>query len=125
MRENYDDIKSKINESPKWYDANGTPRYAEFHPQLCPNIYADVVFLAKIACQNCGKQFDVEMHYDWFSAGRARVPKKAHYGDPPCHGCIGDTMNCDDLEVLQVWQRIDHEWTRLPDLEGPVDEQVW
>lgn len=126
MHESYIDITSRIDEEPSWYDANGAPRYGEFTPKRCPNIYADIVFLLLIACQDCGKEFRVQMHSDWFNrTGRAYRPSKAHYGDPPIHGCVGDTMNCEDIEVLEVWKRIDHEWERQPDLEGPIDPPEW
>ena len=62
MHANYFDIISRIDEKPTWYDQNGTPRYEEFNPDLCPNIYAQQVFLLKIACQACGEEFDVEMN---------------------------------------------------------------
>jgi hypothetical protein len=35
-------------------------------------------------------------------------------------------MNCDDLAVLQVWQRKGKTglvWHRRPDLEGPIAQQ--
>ena len=37
MKESYEDITSRIPESPSWYDQNGTPRYGEFSPERCPN----------------------------------------------------------------------------------------
>jgi hypothetical protein len=124
MHNSYEDILSRIEEKPSWYDANGTPRYGPFKPEMCPNIYADLVVLLRIACQECGQQFDVEMHGNVFF-GITR-PKNLHYGDPPRHGCLGggDTMNCDDLAVLQVWHRSATlaDWQRRSDLEGPMDE---
>ena len=120
MHSNYEDIKSRIKELPKWYDSNGVPRYGEFHPDLCPNIYSNAVVLLRIACQDCHREFDVEMHSDCFSP--IKNPKKLHYGDPPIHDYVGDTMNCDDLEVLQVWQKKDiGDWVRRPELEGTVE----
>jgi hypothetical protein len=33
-------------------------------------------------------------------------------------------MNCDDLEVLQVWNRKGvGDWERVPELEGVIDEE--
>ncbi|MEA1904451.1 MAG: hypothetical protein U9M97_01030 [Candidatus Hadarchaeota archaeon] len=43
MQANYSDIIERIQEEPRWYDENGTPRYSEFHPKYCPNIYANQV----------------------------------------------------------------------------------
>ena len=120
MHSNYEDIKSRINELPKWYDSNGVPRYGKFDPEYCPDIYSEVVVLLKIACQDCGQQFEVELHSDFFSS--IKYPKKLHYGDPPIHGCVGDTMNCNDLEVLEVWQREGiGDWTRRSKLEGKIE----
>ena len=120
MHENYRDITSRIAEPPKWYDANGAPRYDDFHPDFCPDIYSDEIILLRIACQACGRKFDVEIHSGLFEELR---PKECHYGDPPAHGCVGDTMNCVDLEVLQVWYKhypMD-EWERHPELEGVIE----
>lgn len=119
MHENYKDITSRIAEPPKWWDENGAPRYDEFHPDYCPDIYAHTVILLRISCQNCGRQFDVEMSASAFSELN---PRTAHYGDPPAHNCTGDSMNCEDLAVLQVWRRLTSlkEWKRHPKLEGKI-----
>lgn len=119
MKANYEDILSRIDEEPTWYDQNGVPRYGDFNVRLCPNIYSNQAVLLRIACQDCGQEFTVEMHSSLFSP--IRHPHKLHYGDPPIHGCVGDTMNCEDLEVLQVWGRVSDEWERRSDLEGLID----
>jgi hypothetical protein len=124
MHSNYEDIRSRIAETPTWYDANGTPRYGPFTPEMCPNIYAHTVVLLRIACAGagCRQRFDVEMHDDFFSP--IRNPKNLHYGDPPRHPCEygGDTMNCDDIAVLEVWHRKGvGDWVRIMDLEGLID----
>lgn len=120
MKENYRDIVSRISEEPKWYDENGVPRYDKFHPSFCPDIYSDTVILLRIACQSCGKQFDVEMHSSFFAP--IKHPQNLHYGDPPNHGCIGDSMNCDDIAVLEVWHR-EEGWIRIKELEGVIDQE--
>jgi len=122
MHASYFDILSRIDSQPTWYDENGTPRYGPFKPEMCPNMYANEVVLLRIACQYCHMSFDVEMHSDPFSW--VRHPKHLHYGDPPVHGCEGggDTMNCDDIAVLEVWHREGFGvWVRYPDLEGLMD----
>src|SRR3989304_6539495 len=120
MHEGYEDIISRIPEPPSWWDQNGTPRYGKFHPSACPDIYSNEVVLLGIACQDCAREFEVEMHSSLWSTFH---PVKLHYGDPPRHGCVGDTMNCEDLAVLQVWHRPyeTHEWERRPELEGLID----
>jgi hypothetical protein len=38
-----------------------------------------------------------------------------HYGDPPNHGCVGDTMNCEDISIKEFWEKprnSKREWTR-------------
>lgn len=27
-----------------------------------------------------------------------------HYGDPPAHDCVGDTMNSEPVRILEFWQ---------------------
>jgi len=124
MHDNYQDIRTRIEEEPTWYDENGCPRYGIFTPELCPNIYTNVVALLRIECQHCGESFDVQMSADMWSYNRCnKLPAKEwHYGDPPQHRCLGDTMNCEDMEVLQVWVRKWHEqgWNRESEFEGPM-----
>jgi hypothetical protein len=123
MHENYEDIKSRIEEEPSYYDFNGVPRYGGFSPDKCPNIYSRHVGLFRIACQNCGKEFLVEMNADIWDRMLEIPPKKWHYGDPPIHGCIGDTMNCIDLEVIEFWHKgSDFEWTRMVGFEGDCED---
>ena len=119
MHTDYNDIKSRISEEPAWYDSNGVPRYGEFSVKACPSIYANQVVLLRIACQVCKKEFDVEMHGDWCNP--IEYPQKLHYGDPPAHNCTGDSMNCVDLEVLQVWvcdRGKSRKWERYVQYEG-------
>lgn len=124
MHEAYEDITSRISEEPTWYDQNGTPRYGKFTPDHCPNIYSSQVVLMEIACQSCGRRFHVEMHTDVWTDHEI-VPKKFHYGDPPRHVCMGggDTMNCEDLSVLEVWSKSNplRNWKRLRKLEGTIE----
>ncbi|NIN00505.1 MAG: hypothetical protein GTO24_21205 [candidate division Zixibacteria bacterium] len=123
MRENYEDIKSRIKEAPSWYDANGTPRYGDFRPDRCPNIYSSQVGLFLISCQRCNEQFRVEMHADLWGRDFSRPPSKWHYGDPPIHECVGDTMNSIPLAVLEFWTReLLEGWTRREEFEGVIDK---
>lgn len=127
MKENYEDIKSRIEDPVRWYDSNGTPRYDKFSPDLCPNIYANMVVLLDIECQYCHEAFAVEMHTSSWS-DRGHPPKKWHYGDPPIHGCVGDTMNCEDNVVMEVWVQnggkniLLGRWKRMAELEGPCED---
>ena len=122
MHHHFEDILSRIKEVPTWWDQNGTPRYGLFQPDSCPSIYAHRVVLLRIACQECHREFLVEMHDDVW--GREFHPTKLHYGDPPNHPeCLaGNTMNCDDLEVVEVWEKPRlGDWQRRPELQGPME----
>ena len=121
MKENYEDIKSRITELPAWYDENGTPRYGEFSVDRCPNIYSNYVGLFLISCQRCDQRFTVEMSAGYFDSRSDIMPAKWHYGDPPIHGCVGDTMNCNDLRVIQFWIRTNGTWEHRPEFEGEID----
>jgi len=121
MLADYEDIKKRIKEAPKWYDQNGVPRYDKFHPKLSPNIYASEVVLMEISCQSCGERFDVEMNWsemdkilrNIYSLHEQIENKCIHYGDPP-NGCCacGATMNCNDLRIIQFWERDCGDWKR-------------
>lgn len=123
MKARYEDIRALTDKVPEWWDENGVPRYAPFRPNLLPCIYAREVVLMEIACKNCGDRFRVEMHSeplsneslaDAIEASKDSEPYEStiHYGDPPAHGCAGDTMNCSDLKVLEYWRRQAGEWVR-------------
>ena len=125
MHGSYEDILSRISEPPLWYDQNGVPRYAKFHPSMCPNISSKTVVLARsIACQECGQEFFVEMHATIWSEREDNEPRQWHYGDPPSH-CkgAGDSMNCIDLEIVECWHRDvtkNFAWRRVPEFEGLI-----
>lgn len=123
MHSNYSDILALTDDEPKWYDANGVPRFAVFHPDLRPNIYSRTVVLLMIQCQDCRKRFRVQMQTGIFDHKIDVPPSKWHYGDPPWHDCVGDTMNSEPLIVLECWSRLDVgvEWQRRTDLEGMIE----
>ena len=56
MQPDYDDVKSRIPESPKWYTEEGFPRYDDFELTMC-NIYARYGILYSIFCQSCNEKF--------------------------------------------------------------------
>ena len=111
MQALYSDILSLTAKPPRWYDQNGVPRYCEFHPHYCPDILSPEVALLRIACRHCGQEFEAEVHAEYF--GRLGSSSSLHYGDPPAHSCVGDSMNCRDLAVLQVWRRQALEWLKV------------
>lgn len=136
MKAQYSDIRNKIKEDPQWYDENGVPRYEKFSPELSPNIYAEEVVLLEIACQACKRKFLVEMNWSKMDAIFRRLNRESfstrmqqylksrdehmfplHYGDPPIHGCVGDTMNCCDLRVVEFHKRGDFDFERVKKYE--------
>ncbi len=133
MLRTYADIIDKLGQ-PQWWDDNGCPRYCEFTPDAC-GVYDNVVALIEIACQDCDRRFRVVVSYDRLQLHRLAEQGKAHghpvfpdaedirafhFGDPPPHGCIGDTMNCDTYRVLEFWQKPEKgwgDWERAPEYE--------
>ena len=63
MLNDYSDITSRIAEPPKWYGELGEPRYCDFNPWAC-GVYADEVALLLIACQACGREFNVSIEFN-------------------------------------------------------------
>ena len=140
MLPSYDDIREAIPAPPLWFDGNGVPRYAPFDPDML-GVYDKICVLYQIECQSCSQQFLVGegwTDYDLVWGHEEPVTYKIedvcaayHYGDPPRHGCVGDTMNCIDLTVVQAWERnkdyldFDHPYLRRNDLEGPMDLPEW
>lgn len=132
MLPDYQDIRSRITEQPKWFDRHGVPRYCEPTPDECSNIYADVVVFYRIRCQECGAKFIVEdvegltdrvLHPEGTPLLECVRLRALHYGDPPRHnqsGCAaGGTMSCEDERVIAVWQKDqDFEWKRLAEFDG-------
>jgi len=132
MLADYSDIRSRIKDEPLWWDSDGVPRYDRFTTDLCPNIYAHEIILMEISCQDCRQRFLVEMNWDimatvfnnprrhserfstvvhkWLKAKDKDRWPPFHYGDPPRHGCVGDTMNCYDLRIVEFWKRKEKGW---------------
>lgn len=133
MTQTFADIKALTDKLPTWYDEHGIPRYCEFTPDEVVSIYAQRAAFLEISCQCCSEKFMVAMHLDMLGAGTHKewgdTPEAAallHYGDPPAHGCTGDSMNCIDLRIVEYWVRLiewakfcqnDSMWERRKDLE--------
>lgn len=136
MHASYEDIRALTDRKPLWYDENGCPRYAPFHPSLIADIYAEQACLLEIGCQGCEQRFLVAMSYTRWFAPRAMSLAEAvdqriiHYGDPPRHmdewgdGCVGETMNCGDCRVVEFWGHTEvwSGWVRTPQYEVTLYE---
>lgn len=134
MLESYDDIRRRIPEPPKWFDAHGVPRYDEFHPSMSVNVYAQEVLLYEIECQNCQRRMLVEANWSRHRTLSIRrgnpdaslthrvQTKDIGFGDPPCFAedCgAGAVMMSDPIRTVQFWRRdAAHDWARVPELEG-------
>jgi hypothetical protein len=101
---------------------------------MSPNIYARQVVLLEIECQYCEERFLVEMNWSGFGyreSFKAYFEKRKkgitvhtpiHYGDPPRHGCVGDTMNSTPLIVQQFWSKLSFDWERVKDYEWTIGD---
>lgn len=127
MKQHYPDLLALTPAPPLWYDENGAPRFAPFHPSLAAEFYARESALLRIECQACGREFDVcvscpterRMHQTLVDA----VLRDAiHYGDPPNVECCaaGPSMNSVPKRVLQFWRRERSQWVRVPELEREI-----
>jgi hypothetical protein len=118
MHDAYDDIRSRIDEPPAWFDVHGCPRWGV---STVPRH-----LMGWIACQACGALFFVSLADPVYVNGldNRNIQKVGdythdhshlelvdhwHYGDPPQHGCVGDTMN----SIPQ------HEWGELEKCPDP------
>lgn len=125
----YEDILSRIDESPKWFDEQGVPRFEKFSPDQCADIYAQEVVFFEIECQNCRRKFDVCESWSSLACDRENSLGKSiplyglHYGDPPNIECCpaGPTMSSMTIKIHEFWRRANHgpmEWVRVPEIEA-------
>jgi hypothetical protein len=148
MYQPYLDIIEKLG-APKWWDENGVPRYEDFEPRLCADIYAKYAALIEIECQGCEKHLAVSASWSllrnvkdiaWDENGKNGQPKEGlpkqgdagcfGYGDAPWHGhngdfnnqCGGTTMTTSTVRILQCWKRDAFDWLRMPEHEIYVGE---
>jgi len=131
VHNDYADIRSRIEDKPRWFDEHGVPRYSKFEPSQCADIYASEVVLLNIICQSCQRPFQVCM--SWSLSRRALYGERSladrakdgaiHYGDPPNVGCCmaGPTMNSVPLYVAEFWTDDGPgHWSRHFDRERPI-----
>lgn len=131
MHRYYEDIISRIKESPTWFDENGVPRYGEFSPNMIASIYAPEAVLAEIACQSCRTKFSAAFSHINVQTNLLKdviADRSIHYGDPPNMWCceFGLASGAITLKILQYWKRnIDDAskdgWTRDGSLEIEID----
>jgi hypothetical protein len=127
MHHNYQDIISRIQQAPQWFDESAVPRYLPFGPDHVADIYADEAVLAEIACQSCARRFLVAMTsstkrrlvYNHPPLREQVADQSLHYGDPPNVWCCssGPSMNSEMLRIVEYWTRERFEWERKAELE--------
>lgn len=133
MLPDYRDIRDELGE-PLWFDDRGVPRYQPFHPDML-DVYITFGALLEVRCQSCKQTFRVGRGVD--APGRQSSDLEEmlpdpqgvgafHFGDPPRHDCVGDTMNSLPMRVLQFWRRdgeSPQEWRRDEDCEVSWSEE--
>ncbi len=134
MLPSYSDIRALTDAEPIWFDRNGVPRYAAFHPSLL-GVYDKYAVLAEIECQACGERILIgegrPKHVIHMAAGKPEILEQelsqmAHgfvYGDPPRHGCPGggETMSCIERRIVEAWEHVDLRWVRRAEHEIGLD----
>jgi hypothetical protein len=134
MLPRYDDILSRVDAAPRWWNGSGVPRFEPFVPDML-GPYASIAVEARIACQGCGTEFVVaegwsRMDFTWVPAedrpvadaeGAIRmlmrrpviedIAARYRFGDPPRHAnrryedCLSASMSTVSLALLSVWER--------------------
>jgi hypothetical protein len=129
MYPKYEDILSLAERAgagePLWFDENGVPRYAAFHPDLL-GVYDSYAVLAEVTCASCRKVMPVGLGRPKLVIGpnatlvrhdlSSVVSLVEAWGDPPRHDrrCAGETMSVERVDVLQAWEQgDDFEWRRV------------
>lgn len=106
MHDAYRDIMSRIAEPPTWWDINGTPRWdsptvplqlmGRVRCQACDRVFlvalCDNVYISEAIFNAAGDQVGGDWNLER-DAEHLRLRTYWDYGDPPFHGCVGDTMN--------------------------------
>jgi hypothetical protein len=136
MHRQYNDIISRIDLPPIWWQEAGVPRYDQFDPHMSTGVYANEAALAEIACQVCEATFLVLIETP--NADRSIAAKIANqtldYGDPPNVACAcggSASMSSIMVRVVEYWAKADqryvqngividnryHQWVRDKSLE--------
>ena len=134
MLPSYSDIRALTDQEPSWFDHNGVPRYAPFHPSLL-GVYDTYAVLAEVECQACGERLLIgegkPKHVVHMVAGEpeiiehdlGEIARSFVFGDPPRHDCpgAGETMSCIERRIVEAWERVDLDWVRRPEHEIGLD----
>lgn len=154
MHPRYGDIIEAAGRQPDWWGENGVPRFGPFHPTMLGVYDHSAIYglLGCQGCDTLlpvGIGMPVYSFYDFMGPKEdikpwdaKRLRDELSYGDAPHHdhpggtgGCSGTTMGTWLAEVLEAWEILANpdgdifarrfgEWTRIPELEGPVEGDV-
>lgn len=142
MYADYNDIRSRIAESPTWFDQHGAPRYGTWAP-AATDIHADDACLFEIACQGCDLRvlIGMDVHRAWHAAtfGEYIRPTRADpgsygFGDfprrlGPNNGdcCVGVTMTTQVTRIVEFWVKEGspglREWVRHREFEFAYQQE--
>jgi hypothetical protein len=139
MLPKYEDIlalANAIGRRPLWWDEDGVPRFAPFHPRLL-GVYDRYAALGELMCAACGKRMPVGVGRPGITITRDNVTTYdladviavlESFGDPPRHdderggsdgntGCAGETMTSTFTHLIETWVLGNHfQWERNPRL---------
>ncbi len=125
MNRAYDDLLSLTDSKPTFYQKDGVPRWAPFHPGQSTGVYAEEAATLEVSCQSCDARFHVLIErrsHDHGPTIAQRIEDRSlHYGDPPNVGCCisGPSMNSEPVSILGYWRRERFEWIRDETLQIP------
>lgn len=121
----YKDIRERLG-TPKWHDRHGVPRYSDFTPDECAEIYCDWAVLMEVKCQACDEVFlcgNACRRHDFdrnnvviIDDPEVALLRLFGWGDAPWHDqCSGTTMST-DYRIIGFWhkRRTDYVWESLP-----------
>lgn len=135
---------------PDWWDDDGVPRFAPFHPDML-GVYDSWAILAEIGCQGCARRLLVGVGWSKYQQyigvregdpmpepwSLAKLAATFGYGDPPRHDsttgqpcAAGATMSSYPTRIVQAWQQVvvlgqGYQWQRDPVCEGALDMPDW
>lgn len=141
MLPKYDDILALARQAgatPQWWDENGVPRFAPFRPSML-GVYDCLAALAEIECAgpSCGQRLFVAAGRPLYGLVAGNVVTYGAqdvvavleaWGDPPRHNmpsgerCAGETMACDFVRLVEVWDRADGRGWRKAKFPTPLAE---
>jgi hypothetical protein len=116
MYPSYDDVTSRIQEEPIWWD-RGFPRYCEFHPTKL-TVHGKCAILAHVVSGN-EVSFKIGLAVDDpDSVKRGIILGDLFLGPVPWHGGADATMRSETIAINEFWEREEPDgWHRNREFE--------